>query len=113
MLKDDFSAVFGKHFVKAGFLVSSNKKNEEPANTSLESVQVNGIGRLRRAQRVTTPALTTNNTIANWLLSGMAWNTSRDPDQQARAAALEGPRVLRRGFVQDQAARHRGLSAFA
>ena len=30
VLKDDYSAVFGKHFVKAGVLVSYNKKNEEP-----------------------------------------------------------------------------------
>ena len=42
VLKDDYSAVFGKHFVKVGVLASFNKKNEEPANTSQESVQVNG-----------------------------------------------------------------------
>src|SRR4029453_19180962 len=42
VLKDDYSAVFGKHFVKAGALYSYNKKNEEPANTTQESVQVNG-----------------------------------------------------------------------
>ena len=30
VLKDDWSAVFGKHFVKAGVFLSSNAKNEEP-----------------------------------------------------------------------------------
>ena len=74
VLKDDYSAVFGKHFVKTGALFSYNKKNEEPANTSQESVAVNGTaGFLGPSGFV--PGLTTGNTIANWLLQGMVWNT--------------------------------------
>ena len=38
VVKDDYSAVFGSHFVKAGMLYSYNKKNEEPANTSQEAL---------------------------------------------------------------------------
>ena len=75
VLKDDYSAVFGKHFLKIGVLLSSNKKNEEPANTTQESVQVQGPagfvgpnGFIQGAQ--------TGNEIANWLLNGMAWNTA-------------------------------------
>ncbi len=76
VLKDDFSAVFGKHFVKAGFLLSTNKKNEEPANTTQESVQVNGTYGFRAPNGQISNGLTTQNTIANWLLQGMVWNTS-------------------------------------
>ena len=75
VLKDDFSAVFGKHFVKAGFLASFNKKNEEPANTSQESVQVNGTnGALGPNGYV--PNVNTGNTIGNWLLRDTVWDTS-------------------------------------
>jgi hypothetical protein len=77
VLKDDYSAVFGKHFIKAGLLLSYNKKNEEPLNTTQESVEVNGTyGYL-------TPAgpqagLTSGNEIANWLLAGTVWNTAEN-----------------------------------
>jgi hypothetical protein len=75
VLKDDFSAVFGRHFIKAGFLASYNKKNEEPANTSQESVVVNGTtGYLGPSGYM--PSVHTGNTIGNWLLQGMVWNTS-------------------------------------
>ena len=75
VLKDDFSAVFGKHFVKAGFLASYNKKNEEPANTSQESVQVNGTNGVLGPNGYI-PNLNTGNTIGNWLLRDTVWNTS-------------------------------------
>jgi hypothetical protein len=74
VIKDDYSAVFGKHFIKAGILVSFNKKNEEPANTSQESVGVVGTAGFLGPNGFV-PSLTTENTIANWLLSGMVWNT--------------------------------------
>jgi hypothetical protein len=74
VLKDDFSAVFGKHFIKAGFLASYNKKNEEPANTSQESVQVNGTNGFLGPNGFI-QGVNTRNTIANWLLSGMVWDT--------------------------------------
>jgi hypothetical protein len=74
VIKDDYSAVFGKHFVKAGLLYSFNKKNEEPANTSQESVGVVGTAGFQGPGGYT-PSLTTGNTIANWLLEGIVWNT--------------------------------------
>jgi hypothetical protein len=75
VIKDDWSAVFGKHFVKAGVLFSYNKKNEEPANTTQESVQVNSpAGFLGPAGFM--PGANTGNDIGNWLLQGMVWNTA-------------------------------------
>jgi hypothetical protein len=74
VIKDDYSAVFGKHFVKIGGLYSFNKKNEEPANTSLESVGVNGAEGFLGPGGFT-QGLTTGNVIANWLLEGIVWNT--------------------------------------
>jgi len=75
VIKDDYSAVFGKHFVKAGVLYSFNKKNEEPANTTQESVQVNGTQGFLGPNGYVAGANPTKNTIANWLLSGTVWNT--------------------------------------
>jgi hypothetical protein len=74
VVKDDYSAVFGSHFVKAGVLVSYNKKNEEPANTTQESVQVNGAAGFLGPNGYQ-PGVTTGNEIANWLLQGMVWST--------------------------------------
>ena len=57
VLKDDFSAVFGKHFVKAGAVPAArNAKNEEVDNTSQESVQFGGAGRLSSLPPATSPA---------------------------------------------------------
>jgi hypothetical protein len=75
VLKDDFSAVFGQHFVKAGFLASYNKKNEEPANTSQESVQVGGT-RGYLGPNGFIPGVDTGNTIGNWLLQGIVRDTA-------------------------------------
>ena len=75
VLKDDYSAVFGKHFVKAGVLVSTNKKNEEPANTTQESVQVNNAAGFLGPNGYV-QGVTTGNEIANWLLNGTVWSTS-------------------------------------
>src|SRR5438552_1225058 len=75
VVKDDYSAVFGAHFVKAGVLVSYNKKNEQPANTTQESVQVNGATGFLGPNGYQ-PGLTTGNEIANWLLQGTVWSTS-------------------------------------
>jgi hypothetical protein len=75
VLKDDFSKVFGKHFLKVGALVSYNKKNEEPFNTTQESVQVTGAaGFVGPGGYV--PGAVTGNEIANWLLTGIAWTTN-------------------------------------
>jgi hypothetical protein len=73
-LKDDWSAVFGRHFVKAGAFYSRNAKNEEPAPASLESVQFgDAAGFLTPAGYV--PGLTTGNPIADILLQGTVYDT--------------------------------------
>src|SRR5262249_25724865 len=71
VLKDDYSAVFGKHFFKAGVLGSSNKKNEDSngngsgENTALwGAAGVNGWGS------------TTGNVLADFLLKDMTWGFS-------------------------------------
>jgi hypothetical protein len=75
VIKDDYSAVFGKHFIKAGVLYSFNKKNEEPANTTQESVQVNGTAGFLGPNGYVPGSNPTGNTIANWILAGTVWNT--------------------------------------
>jgi hypothetical protein len=65
VVKDDFSAVFGKHFIKIGALASYNKKNEEYLNASQESVSVNGV-----------TGTGTGNIIADWVLADTVWNTT-------------------------------------
>jgi hypothetical protein len=75
-VKDDFSAVFGKHFLKAGVLFNYNKKNEEPANTSQESVQFNGVNGFLAPDGTYIAGQNTGNPIADWLLAGTVWNTS-------------------------------------
>ncbi len=74
VVKDDYSAVFGSHFVKAGVLYSYNKKNEEPANASQESVQFLGSAGYLGPNGYLAGA-TTGNTISDMILSNMVWNT--------------------------------------
>lgn len=76
VIKDDYSAVFGKHFLKAGVLYSFNKKNEEPANTSQESVAATGTAGFLGPNGYVPGSDPTGNTIANWILSGVVWNTA-------------------------------------
>jgi hypothetical protein len=75
VIKDDYSAVFGSHFIKAGVLYSYNKKNEEPANASQESVQFNGAAGYLGPNGYMA-ARTTGNALSDLLLSGMVWNTA-------------------------------------
>ncbi len=87
VVKDDYSAVFGKHFIKAGVLLSYNKKNEEVNNTSLESVRVNGVRGILGPNGYQPGTAGTGNTIANWLLAGMVWETQElrtNPNVQQR-----------------------------
>jgi len=92
VVKDDWSAVFGAHFVKAGLLYSYNKKNEEPANTTQESVQVNGAAGYLGPNGYE-PGNTSGNEIANWLLDGTVWNTGEirtNKSVQQRWKDIEG-----------------------
>jgi len=74
-LKDDWSSVFGKHFVKAGVFLSANAKNEEPANTSQESVNFgNGTAGFVGPNGFVS-GVSTGNAAADLLLNGMAFNT--------------------------------------
>jgi len=75
VLKDDWSSVFGKHFVKAGVFLSSSAKNEEPANTSQESVNLNGAAGFVGPTGFTS-GQNTGNAAADLLLNGMAFNTA-------------------------------------
>ena len=104
VVKDDYSAVFGKHFVKAGVLLSYNKKNEEVNNTSQESVQVNGVRGILGPNGYQPGTAGTGNIIANWLLRGHGLEHDRAPDQPERAAALEGLRGVHRGHLQGELA---------
>ena len=71
VIKDDYTQVFGKHLVKAGFLASFGKKNEDTdGNGSSQhsrfwgSAGLNGWG------------ANTGNILADWLLRDMTWGYS-------------------------------------
>jgi hypothetical protein len=71
VLKDDYSAVFGKHFVKAGVVGSYNQKNEDVFDWgSGESSQFGD------AVGLTGEGDTTGNALADILLRGMAFDFS-------------------------------------
>jgi hypothetical protein len=77
VLKDDFSAVFGKHVVKVGVLGSFNKKNEEVNNTSQgDGVVINGPAGYLDANGVYHSGTITGNPLADFLLSGAVFSTS-------------------------------------
>jgi hypothetical protein len=92
VIKDDFSAVFGKHFVKAGAFYSSNAKNEEVNNTSSgEAVQLNGAAGYMTPSGYRT-GLNTGNGLADVLLAGTVFNTNEsitNPNVQQRWHDLE------------------------
>jgi len=75
VLKDDYSAVLGKHFLKAGVLVSTNAQNEDVASPSAESVQFGGAVGYRTPDGYF-PGLTTGNPIADILLSDTVYATA-------------------------------------
>ena len=108
VVKDDWSAVFGKHFVKAGIPAQHNEKNEEPANTSQESVQVNGaVGFLGPNGYL--PGVDHRQRDRELAAQWDGLEHRRDPDQQERPAALERLRVLHRRHLQGQPPRDRRL----
>jgi hypothetical protein len=74
VLKDDFSSVFGKHFFKAGFLLSANAKNEEVNNTSQESIAFGGSAGYLFPSGYRQQAVTGNG-AADLLLKGTVYGT--------------------------------------
>jgi hypothetical protein len=84
VIKDDYTRVFGKHFLKAGVLVSANKKNEDTDGNGSDmhsrfwgSAGLNGWGS------------NTGNILADFLLKDMTWgfseaSTSRSAPQRWR-----------------------------
>ena len=105
VLKDDYTKVFGKHFVKAGLNVSWNKKNEDTdGNGSSQHSRFWGAAGL--------PAnsfANTGNVLADFLLRDMSWGFSEGLGGPLGSAALERPRVLRCRFVAGVAAHHARL----
>jgi Carboxypeptidase regulatory-like domain len=68
VLRDDYSAVFGKHFLKAGILGSFNKKNEDSqGNGSLEASQFWG------STGLASNGVGTGNLLADFLLRDMTF----------------------------------------
>jgi Carboxypeptidase regulatory-like domain len=71
ILKDDYSAVFGKHFVKAGVIASTNVKNEDSnGNGSSQNSAFWGAGGLPGW------GSTTGNILSDFLLKDMTWGFS-------------------------------------
>ena len=71
VLKDDYSAVFGKHLFKAGFLVSTNTKNEDSnGNGSAQNSAFWGAAGLNGW------GANTGNVLGDFLLKDMTWGFS-------------------------------------
>jgi hypothetical protein len=87
VLKDDYSAVYGKHFFKAGVVAGYNQKNEDVFDWgSGESSQFGD------AVGLTGEGDTTGNALADILLRGMAFDfteSSRDRSIQQRWRDVE------------------------
>jgi Carboxypeptidase regulatory-like domain len=79
VIKDDYTRVFGKHFLKAGVLVSGNKKNED----------TDGNGSSMHSRFWGATGTSTGNVLANFLLKDQTWgfseaSTSRSAPQRWR-----------------------------
>jgi hypothetical protein len=74
IIKDDYTRVFGTHFMKAGVLFSWNKKNEDTiGNGSDQHSRLWGAAGLASAGAV---GSTTGNVLSDFLLRDMAWGFS-------------------------------------
>jgi hypothetical protein len=91
VIKDDFSAVFGKHFVKVGAFYSSNAKNEWVNNSSQESVGFGGSsGFLTPSGYVS--GLNSGNALGDLLLRDTVYGTGElvvNPNVQQRWHDIE------------------------
>jgi hypothetical protein len=78
VLKDDFSAVLGKHFIKLGVLASHNHKNEFVYTTSMgEGVVLHGpAGYIDSMGVFHADDNPTGSALGNLLLRGVIWKTS-------------------------------------
>ena len=78
VLKDDYSAVFGKHFLKVGIVGSYNQKNEDVFDQgSAESSQIGD------AVGLTGEGDTTGNALSDLLLRGMAFDFSENSAERS------------------------------
>jgi hypothetical protein len=78
VLKDDYSAVFGKHFLKAGVVASYNQKNEDVFDWgSGESPQFGD------AVGLTGNGDTTGNVLADLLVNGMAFGFTENSAERS------------------------------
>jgi Carboxypeptidase regulatory-like domain len=78
VLKDDYTKVFGKHFLKAGMNLSWNVKNEDSiGNGSTENANFWG------AAGVNGWGSTTGNVLSDWLLRDMTWGFSEFSAQRS------------------------------
>jgi Carboxypeptidase regulatory-like domain len=73
VLKDDYTKVFGKHFLKAGALVSWNRKNEDS----------NGNGSNEHSAFWGASGFNTGNLLANFLLRDVQWGFSEQSAQRS------------------------------
>jgi hypothetical protein len=78
VLKDDYSQVFGKHFVKIGVTASSNKKNEDQGGGNGEAPAFWGPTGYQGW------GSTTGNRLSDFMLKDMSWGFG-EQDRTARA----------------------------
>ena len=71
VVKDDYTRVFGKHFMKAGALASWNKKNEDTIGNGSDQ-----NSRFWGATGLPAWGATTQNVLADFLLKDMTWGFS-------------------------------------
>ena len=108
VLKDDWSAVFGKHFVKAGVPHELEREERGGQQHLAGGVQLNGSAGFISPSGFQS-GLTTGNDAADLLLNDMAFNTDEiktNPNVQQRWRRL---RVLPRRLLQGRAAVTAGL----
>ena len=107
VLKDDFSAVFGGHFLKAGLFLSTTTRTRSPPTPRRNRCRRRrrGLSRSRRLR----PRPDDRQPPRGPVAPRHGLRHERAQDEQERAAALAGPRVLHGRLLQGESPRHRGL----